>query len=204
MRGGLALGGAVAQAGGAAKAAVAGAGPHLGNDEQVAMGARAFVGSLGSQALEGIGNTASDLSRSLIARPLLGRGGHGGSGNDFAGQHGVRQQLLAPNHDGTRTSYGQFFRNRADQGKSYGQKMADKDYTQWENQALEPANSVNLDDAEGQIEFHDQMNEKPHDNPAWLTKNNPPEEPKKPRSLSEQYPVESRMIFPKKPPASGA
>ena len=125
-RGGLALTGAGIQGFGAAKEAFKNTSPTRGTPGRAGVAMKAFAQSMGGQAAEAVGNNASNLVKSLAAKPLYkgGKsyaGGSSGGGPDAQGNYeNVAQEVKAK---GLRGFYGDKLRA----GEQTGKKVADKD-----------------------------------------------------------------------------
>jgi hypothetical protein len=118
-RAALATDSALSQAGGAASAAAstakAGGGGLL---RQSSAGAGAFMASMAGSGAEAIRSKGSDLTRSLLSRPLSG--GHAGG---VGGVHGgtnrfsATQRYLEANKDGKQKTLGEFSKENTEHGK---------------------------------------------------------------------------------------
>jgi type IV secretory pathway TrbL component len=121
LRTGLGASGAIAQAAGSFSQAQSNSSSQS-PFRQALTGSKAFAQSIGGQALEAAGDKASNITRSLINRPLMGGSGgsSGGVGDPGSNPNDIRQQLL--NKDGSRKSYAQFYSDRFAKGESLEKK----------------------------------------------------------------------------------
>jgi hypothetical protein len=91
--------------------------------QQAAAGMQAFRQSMGEQALEGIQDKGSDLMRSLLARPLIGRPSGSRASSPGVNPQNSTQVLLRNNEDGSRRSLEQFYGERRTEGSKTGHEV---------------------------------------------------------------------------------
>jgi hypothetical protein len=123
-RGVLSATGAVAQGQGAYNAASDTVKAEGGDRrQQFAAGMHAFSQSMGEQTVEAVQDKGSDLMRSLLSRPLIGRPSHGRTSDPGVNPNTATQVLLKNNEDGSRRTLEQFYAERKTEGSKTGYEV---------------------------------------------------------------------------------